>query len=138
MDLKGRTIEPKPFLPGPALDLSDDCDVAHEQTLFFVQGYLSGFYNRVHSHEKPAYHLLMSSNRYTPSKVPRVEFLNLISRAMSLMSDGELRTRLVGMGFKLQSTVCIDCGKPTDRPGDDKTERCYQCEWYRTRPSCSP
>jgi len=125
---------PEPFLPGPALDLSMNCEVAHQQVHFFVQGYMRSwcFTSRLISQEADARRLLlMSSNRYTPKAVERVRFAQLIWDCDCDQSLRDVEQKLVSMGFRVKSSDCQKCRKPTGRPGDDTNELCYGCE-YRT------
>ncbi len=125
----GTPIDPQPFLPGPAMNLDNDCDVAHEQILAYVKGYLAGI--------RPAglpkvYVLLVRANRWTPSERPRVAFYHLVTDCewnWGKQDEGKVRRRLIELGFRVESTKCSTCGNSTDRPGDDTDTRCYGCAW---------
>ena len=76
--------------------------------------------------------MLRAAHKYTPTKVARVEFYQKLwdlsfSYGQKKTTLDEAKALLAGMGFKLASPNCTACGKPTDRPGDDKTELCYGC-----------
>jgi hypothetical protein len=125
---------PRPFLPGAAQTLSDDCDEACVQVRYFIHGYL---YGRHRSTWSNVMQVMIKADRYTPGDHPRVAFFNLLINVIdrgSLWYKGKSRDRveeleklLVGMGFRLVPPACMQCGKPNDRSADDPTEKCICC-----------
>lgn len=123
---------PKPFLPGAAVDLSEDCDEALMQIDFFVRGYMMASVRPLTS---MAARLLLAADKYTTREHPRVEFLQKVmevGQGREVPMD-ELRKQLIGMGFRILPPKCVQCGEPNDRPADDHTEKCYQCVYADER-----
>jgi hypothetical protein len=107
--------EPQPFLPGPAIDLSQDCQVAHQQILFFVRGYLHSWdWNPGDDKKKELRGIMTQANRWTPETVARMEFYGLARECdeshlqYHQLSAETVRERLLGMGFKLEKASDAD------------------------------
>jgi hypothetical protein len=98
-------VKPKPFLPGPAIDLSDDCMIAQEQVLFFVHGYLRSWVWSEEDTLRTRLHALMrEAHRLTPKTVSRVEFSHLAwtcDEKVRPPAVESLQEQLLGLGFKL-------------------------------------
>jgi hypothetical protein len=116
------SLTPKPFFPGPAIDLSDDCDEAHTQIVFYLRGFMRAAetYNR----NSQAIQTVRCADRYTPSERPRVVLYNLLIDGQPLE---KIKEGLVVGGFKLEPPTCPRCGEENDRWADDHTPYCYGC-----------
>lgn len=122
----GRTRPPEPFLGGASIDVSDDCDIAHEQISFYMRGFL-----RAYLGTDPLCHVIFVADRVTPQDAPRgAMFLQLTKIRLGEVDDVDsLRAALVGSGYKVDYPSCTSCGKPTGRPaGERPEERCYSCQ----------
>ncbi len=128
--------DPDPFLPGPAIDLSDDCDVAREQIAFFIHGELRGMWAHYHRQDdvegKEIAHLLTGAHKWTPRAVARVPLAHLVfdcehKTRPSLPAVGE---RLAAMGFRVEPPTCSKCKvEPAvvHTGGDDTNPLCGKC-----------
>lgn len=130
------TRKPSPFFPGPAIDVSEDCDVAHEQISYYTRGFL-GYLRQRGSFDHKQLTLLILADKYTPKERARVEFYSLVfdCRTRRNMSVDDVKRRLTVLGFRFEPRSCTQCGEPNERYADDPVERCFGCEYKSQGPT---
>jgi len=125
--------EPKPFLAGPAILLSEDCEEAHQQISFYVRGFLLALNLRAlvlprSDLQALCVDILQLANSCTPKEHPRNGLFQLafkIGASTEMLNPQEVRNRLVGMGFKLANPKCSQCGDVNEQwPEEPKCQRC--------------
>ena len=141
----GNRVKPKPFLPGPSLDLSEDCDIAREQIIYFIHGCLRSLEVRPRYPIEGVVGLLQNAHKWSSKKIPRVEFAHLVFNCQTCTnlkpenkfypSLERVRARLVELGFRVEAFPCTKCGEPDVTHTDDKAgpSLCVSCWWAENK-----